>query len=99
MVSEAAHKILNEKKQVTKHCILYITIKNVGHMIPKRYNKMLRLVISTLFTFSSIDISHIYYFQIKITNVYFKKLYTAEEKKEVKWLIMANFLKLNEFYY
>lgn len=81
MVSEAAHKILNEKKQVTKHCILYITIKNVGHMIPKRYNKMLRLVISTLFTFSSIDISHIYYFQIKITNVYFKKLYTAEEKK------------------
>lgn len=66
MVSEAAHKILNEKKQVTKHGILYITIKNVGHRIPKRYNKMLRLVISTLFTFSSIDISHIYYFQIKI---------------------------------
>ena len=29
MAPEAAHKILNEKNQVTKHCILYISIKNV----------------------------------------------------------------------
>ena len=26
---EAAHKIVNEKNQVIKHCILYISIKNV----------------------------------------------------------------------
>ena len=29
MAPEAAQKILNEEKQVTKHCILYISIKNV----------------------------------------------------------------------
>lgn len=56
MAPEAVHKILNEKNQVTKHCILYISIKM---SIPKRCNKMLRLAIYILFIFSSINKSQI----------------------------------------
>lgn len=36
MVTEAAHKIVNEKKQVTNYYKLYFTIKNKG-----RFNKEL----------------------------------------------------------
>lgn len=39
MVSGAAHKILSKKKAGYKVYMLYFTIKNIGHMIPKRLEK------------------------------------------------------------